>query len=127
MVAPEIYNPYVVIEKLKKLLCYKSQNNIYGTLKAAFILDRNLITYLLGFGIEINPYDVCVANKIVKKRYNIISCEQHKNIASLSSINYNINLMVEIEIWSGRTFGNTKSAISNIPNNKIVQGLWEFL
>ena len=65
MVAPEIYNPYVVIEKLKKLLCYKSQNNIYGTLKAAFILDRNLITYLLGFGIEINPYDVCVANKIV--------------------------------------------------------------
>ena len=83
MVAPYIYSPYVVIEKLNKKLCYKSQNTLYGTWKASFLFYRNLITYLLESESKINLHDVCVANKIVNgKKLQRCLIERHEIIAS---------------------------------------------
>ena len=73
----------MVIEKVKIILCYKSQDTIYVTWKASFLFYRNLITYLLESEFEINLYDVCVANKIVNgKKLQRCLIERHEIIAS---------------------------------------------
>ena len=38
---------------------------MYGTIRAALIFWKNLSSELLNLGFELNPYDDCVANKIV--------------------------------------------------------------
>ena len=42
MIAPEIYQPYAQFESDNKVLCAKSVNGIYGTLKTALLFYKNL-------------------------------------------------------------------------------------
>src|SRR5210317_1366865 len=65
LIAPQIYKPYEVFENGKKVLYCEAQNAIYGTLKAALLFYKKLLKDLIEFGFEINPYDVCVANKMI--------------------------------------------------------------
>ena len=63
MIAPEIYSPYIMIEKGKKVLYCEAQNAIYGTLKAALLFYKKLRKDLEKMGFEFNRYDPCVANR----------------------------------------------------------------
>ena len=63
MIVPDIYIPYVAIEKGKHDIVNKKA--ISGTLKAALLFYKKLIKYLLEFGSKINPYDVFVLKKQV--------------------------------------------------------------
>ena len=62
---PELYNQYVVIEKEKKVLYLLLKKALYGTLKAALLFWKLLSSKLESWGFEINPYDTCVANKMI--------------------------------------------------------------
>ena len=64
-VSPEIYNKYITIENGKKVLYVKLLNALYGTLKAALLFYQKLVGDLESQGFELNPYDLCVANKII--------------------------------------------------------------
>ena len=65
-IAPEIYSPYVVLQKGKKVLYCEAQNAIYGTLKAALLFYKKLRKDLEDMGFIFNRYDPCVANKYIK-------------------------------------------------------------
>ena len=64
-IAPEIYPPFVVIEKGEKVLYVQLLNALYGTLKAALLSYKRLVKELKEDRFTLNPYDGCVANKIV--------------------------------------------------------------
>ena len=65
-IAPDVYKNYVYYDKkgVKQLLV-QCQNAIYGTMVASLLYYRKFTKSLLSTGFEINPYDPCVANKVV--------------------------------------------------------------
>ena len=65
-IAPDVYGPYVTEDKkgVKQLLV-QCQNALYGTMVASLLYYRKFVKSLTDIGFELNPYDPCVANKMV--------------------------------------------------------------
>jgi hypothetical protein len=65
-VAPNLYRKYVTTNaKGKPVLYVQLEKAVYGMMKSALLFYRKLVADLLSLGFEINPYDPCVANKII--------------------------------------------------------------
>jgi Reverse transcriptase (RNA-dependent DNA polymerase) len=65
-VAPEIYRKYVIINKKGEQVLYvRLLNALYGLLKASLLFYKKLVKDLEGIGFVLNPYDPCVANKMI--------------------------------------------------------------
>jgi hypothetical protein len=62
---PKLYRKYVQIEKGKQILYVELKKALYGTLRAALLFWKKLSAVLQEWGFEINPYDFCVANKMI--------------------------------------------------------------
>jgi hypothetical protein len=62
---PKLYEPYLTYEKGTPVIYVKLVKALYGTLQAALLFWQNLTDYLMEIGFELNPYDECVANKII--------------------------------------------------------------
>jgi len=59
------YRDYVVEERGRKVLYVHILKAIYGLLVSAMLFYKKLTADLIEYGFEINPYDPCVANKMV--------------------------------------------------------------
>ena len=65
-IAPDVYKPYVTIDrKGNKQLIVQCQNALYGTMTASLLYYRKFRKSLESIGFEFNPYDPCVANKMI--------------------------------------------------------------
>ena len=65
-VNPYLYRKYITKKsKGKPLLYVKMCKALYGMLRSALLFYRNLVKDLEEYGFEINPYDPCVANKML--------------------------------------------------------------
>ena len=65
-IAPEVYGPFVVFENGHKVLYVQVIRALYGMLVAALLWYRQFKGDLESIGFKFNPYDPCVANRIVK-------------------------------------------------------------
>jgi hypothetical protein len=66
-VAPEIYSKYVIINSNGETMLYvRLLNALYGIMKAALLYYEKFVRDILSIGFVLNPYDPCVANKVVK-------------------------------------------------------------
>lgn len=70
--APEVYGPYVIYENGKKVLYVAVLKALYGMLIASLLWYSKFKKNLEGLGFEFNPYDPCVANKIVNGKQHTI-------------------------------------------------------
>jgi hypothetical protein len=59
------YAPYVVIERGRRVLYVQLDKALYGTIKAAKLFYENFLGTLKKLKFETNPYDACVANKMI--------------------------------------------------------------
>ena len=91
-VAPEIYSKYVSVDSKGELVLYVHLLNVlYGIMKAALLYYECFVHDITAIGFKLNPYDPCVANKIVHgkqltitwhvddlkvshKKYQVVSC-----------------------------------------------------
>ena len=65
-IAPEVYLPYVTVNKKgEKILIVQCLNALYGTMVASLLYYKKFVTSLEKHGFKLNPYDPCVANKTV--------------------------------------------------------------
>jgi hypothetical protein len=62
---PDMYRPYVVHEGKGIAIYVELLKALYGTLRAARLFWEKLSKQLIAWGFKINPYDSCVANKII--------------------------------------------------------------
>ena len=62
---PKLYRKYVRDERGKPVLYVELLKALYGTLKAALLFWKLLSEKLVSWGFVINPYDWCVANKMI--------------------------------------------------------------
>jgi hypothetical protein len=73
-IAPGVYKPYVTMDKKgTKQLLVQCQNAIYGTMVASLLYYRKFCKSLTGIGFKFNPYDPCVANKIINGKQMTIA------------------------------------------------------
>jgi KUP system potassium uptake protein len=61
----KLYEPYLTMEGNKPVIYVKLEKALYGTLQASLLFWKNLSGYLIEQGFALNPYDECVANKII--------------------------------------------------------------
>jgi len=64
-ISPEDYQKYVHQHRGQSQIYCKLNVSLYGTLKAALLFWKKLSGYLKGEGFIVNPYDWCVANKVI--------------------------------------------------------------
>jgi hypothetical protein len=66
-IAPDVYKSYVSKDKKgSKQLLVQCQNALYGTMVASLLYYRKLVTSLTDIDFVINPYDPCVASKMIE-------------------------------------------------------------
>ena len=63
-----------------KQLLVQCQNALYGTIVASLLYYHKVTKRLTDIGFKINPYDLCVANKIIDGQqiticYNVDDCK----------------------------------------------------
>jgi hypothetical protein len=65
--APDVYKAFVTTDKkgVKQLLV-QCQNALYGTMVASLLYYRKFVKSLTDIDFVINPYDPCVANKMIE-------------------------------------------------------------
>ena len=64
--APEIYRKHITINRKGETFLYvRAIHAIYGIMKAALLFYPKFLGDLMTIGFELNPYDPCVANKII--------------------------------------------------------------
>ncbi len=65
-VAPNLYRKYITVDKRNTAILYvKMQKALYGLLRSALLFYQRLVGDLEGHGFVLNPYDPCVANKLI--------------------------------------------------------------
>ena len=63
--SPEVYGDYVTLQNGRKILYVRLESALYGMLCSALLFYRKLWGNLVNEDFEVNPYDPCVANKII--------------------------------------------------------------
>ena len=80
-IAPDVYTPYVRVDrKGVKVLILECWNAIYGAMMASLLFYRKFTESLHSIGFETNPYDPCVANRMVNGKqqtvlYHVDDCK----------------------------------------------------
>ena len=62
---PKLYRKYIKDEHGKPVLYVELLKALYGTMRAALLFWKLLSSKLVLWGFEINPYDWCLANKMI--------------------------------------------------------------
>ena len=99
---PKLYRKYVTTENGKQVLYVVLQKALYGTLRAALLFWRKLSKQLVEWGFEINPYDWCVANKMINGKQCTVLW--HVDDLKLSHVDKQVvtNLLDEIDNEFGK-------------------------
>ena len=134
--APAMYRKYVIDDSSGKPILYvQLQKALYGMLKSALLFYRKLVSDLHAMGFELNPYDPCVANKLVDGQQLTVSWHvddltlSHATesaimdvINRLKSI-YGLNLKEKVgplQEYLGMTFDYTKPGAVEISMDKYI-------
>ena len=65
-VDPKLYQTFTITSaKGVPILCVRLDKALYGLLKNALLFYKPLVCKLTEYGVKINPYDPCVANKTI--------------------------------------------------------------
>ena len=68
-IAPQVYRKYVTVDKNGTPILYiKLQKALYGLMRASLLFYQKLRKELEEYGFKVNPYDPCVANKMMDSR-----------------------------------------------------------
>jgi hypothetical protein len=101
--APDVYGPFVVYEKGRKVLYVQVLRAIYGMLQAALLWYKEFRGDLeKECGFKFNPYDPCVANRQVNGKQHTI----RYHVDDLMSSHVNPSVNDKFENWLNKKYGN---------------------
>ena len=88
-ISPETYKDYVTYENGKKVLYVHMLKALYGMMKASILYYNKFRKDIEAEGYEINPYDPCVANKLIDGTQHTITW--HVDDVKASHVNPKVN------------------------------------
>jgi hypothetical protein len=106
-IAPEVYIEFVVYEGNIKTLYVKMLKAIYGMMQLSLLYYKKFRKEIKSIGFIINPYDPCVANRIVNGTQQTVCW--HVNDLKSSHIDSQVN--DKFLIWLEETYASDKIGI----------------
>jgi Reverse transcriptase (RNA-dependent DNA polymerase) len=98
---PEYYNQFVEMKGDKKVLYLLLEKALYGTLIAAKLFWKHLSSVLISKGFKINPYDTCVANKMINGK----QCTILWHVDDLKISHVDANVVTDVIAMLSAEFG----------------------
>ena len=99
--APEVYGPYVTNERGSKVLYVQVLRALYGMLIAALLWYKKFRSDLEKEGFVFNPYDSCVANRIVNGKQQTVQF----HVDDLMSSHVDSKVNDEFDRWLNKMYG----------------------
>jgi Reverse transcriptase (RNA-dependent DNA polymerase) len=112
---PELYSSFVVYKNNNKVLYVQLLKALYGTLQAALLFYKKLKKDLEGRVFNTNPYDPCVANRIIKGRHHTVTW----HVDNLKSSHVDPKVNNNFLQWLESTYGNAKLVPVKVTRGKI--------
>jgi Reverse transcriptase (RNA-dependent DNA polymerase) len=101
---PETYENYVLEEDSEKVIYVQVLKALYGMLQASLLFYKKLRKDLEEVGFKVNPYDPCVANRIVKGKRQTITW----HVDDLKSSHEDPEVNDEFHTWLNMKYGDKK-------------------
>jgi hypothetical protein len=79
-ILPQVYKKYFAVDKKRtKILYVELQKVLYGLIRASVLFYKNLRKEFEQYGLEVSPYDPCMADMTTKGQgrkatYNCMAC-----------------------------------------------------
>jgi hypothetical protein len=112
---PELYTQYVVYENGEKVLYVEVLKALYGMLEAALLFYKKLRNDLETIGFKVNPYDPCVANRMIDQKQHTITW----HVDDLKSSHVNSKVNDEFLKWLEKMYGDTNLAPVKSSRDKV--------
>jgi Reverse transcriptase (RNA-dependent DNA polymerase) len=102
----ELYSPFVVHEYGEKVIYVFLVKALYGTLISALLFYKKLKNDLESIGFKINPYDPCVANRVINNKQHTVTW----HVDDLKSSHVDPKVNDEFLKWLNAKYGDPKVA-----------------
>ena len=112
---PELYKPFVIDENGKMVIYVELLKALYGTLQAALLFYKKLKKDLESIGFKINPYDPCVANRIINDKQHTVTW----HVDDLKSSHVDPKFNNEFFKWLEKTYGDPEIAPVKATRGKV--------
>jgi hypothetical protein len=112
-ICPGVYDKYVVNEGKHRVLYVRMLKALYGMLISSLLYYKKFRKDIENIGFEINPYDICVANRVVNGKQHTITW----HVDDLKSSHVDPKVNDEFAIWCESTYGS-----DDLGNVKVVRG-----
>jgi hypothetical protein len=97
----QMYSPCVTLERGEKVMYVELLKALYGTLRAARLFWEKLTRKLKEWGFKMNPYDACVANKMIDgKQFTVVW-----HVDDLKASHASLNVLKEFGNKLNKEFG----------------------
>ena len=101
-ISPETYSDYVIQEGKSKVIYVQMMKALYGMMKASVLYYKKFRGDIEGIGYVVNPYDPCVANKVINGKQHTITW--HVDDIKASHVDSKVN--DEFHAWCEKKYGN---------------------
>ena len=105
--AEEVYKDFVVYENNIKVLYVEVLKALYGMLQASLLFYKKLKKDLESIGFKINPYDPCVANRMINGKQHTVTW--HVDDLKSSHIDKKVN--DDFLLWLEKMYGDPKTPV----------------
>jgi hypothetical protein len=112
-ICPGVYDKYVVYEGNHRVLYVRMLKALYGMLISSLLFYKKFRADIESIGFEINPYDICVANRTVNGKQHTITW----HVDDLKSSHIDPKVNDRFAKWCESTYGS-----DDLGNVKIVRG-----
>ena len=102
------YEDYVAMERGQKILYVHILRAIYGMLMSGLLFYKKFRTSIEKIGYEVNPYDPCVANKIIRGKQHTISW----HVDDLKSSHVDSKVNDNFHKWLQQEYGQVREVTS---------------
>ncbi|MEM9592233.1 MAG: reverse transcriptase domain-containing protein, partial [Pseudomonadota bacterium] len=101
LIDPQVYRPSIVTEGGKPVIYAQLKKALYGMLQSALRFWEQVLDDITGLGFEVNPYDWCVANRMVNGNQQTICW--HVDDFLISHVDNSVN--EELVAWFSKKYG----------------------
>ena len=116
---PELYAPYVTQEGGSKVLYVHILKAIYGMLMSGLLFYKKFRKSIEKIGYEINPYNPCVANKMIDNKQHTISW----HVDDLKSSHVNPKVNDRFQEWLQKEYGQERQVTGTRGKKHVYLGM----
>jgi hypothetical protein len=110
---PGVYDDYVIIEGKHKILYVRMLKALYGMLISSILYYKKFRKDIESIGFEVNPYDICVANRKVNGKQQTVTW----HVDDLKSSHVDSRVNDNFAQWCKKTYGS-----DDLGHVKVVRG-----